>query len=145
MLKALADRLAEALAEYLHEAVRKEYWGYVPDEDVPDLMARCRAFLFPGEEDFGIAPIQAMAAGRPVIAYAAGGALDTVVPGTGVLFSEQSVPAIMSAVRDFNPDDCDCAFVRNHARRFDRSVFRSQLLRFLAEAQVPGTSKVPGT
>lgn len=108
------------------------FLGYVPDEDVPDLMARCRAFLFPGEEDFGIAPIQAMAAGRPVIAYAAGGALDTVVPGTGVLFSEQSVPAIMAAVRNFDPDECDRAFMRNHARRFDRSVFRSQLLRFLA-------------
>jgi len=107
------------------------FLGYVPDEDVPDLMARCRAFLFPGEEDFGIAPIQAMAAGRPVIAYAAGGALDTVVPGTGVHFSRQSVPAIMAAVRNFGPDDVDVTFIRNHARRFDRSVFRRQLLAFL--------------
>ncbi len=114
------------------------FLGYVPDDDVPDLLARCRAFLFPGEEDFGIAPIQAMAAGRPVIAYAAGGALDTIVPGTGVHFSEQSVEAIMAAVRDFEPDDCNSVFIRRHARRFDRSVFRRQLLAFL-HAHVPAT------
>jgi glycosyltransferase involved in cell wall biosynthesis len=58
-------------------------WATWPTATCPSLMARSRAFVWPGEEDFGIAPIQAMAAGRPVIAYAAGGALDTVVPGTG--------------------------------------------------------------
>ena len=53
-------------------------------------MARCRALIFPGEEDFGIVPVEVMASGRPVIAYGRGGALDTVIPGkTGLLFSEQ--------------------------------------------------------
>ncbi|NOG48961.1 MAG: glycosyltransferase [Chloroflexi bacterium] len=68
-----------------------EFLGYVPDDELPGLMARAKAFLFPGFEDFGITPVQAQAAGRPVIAYASGGALDTVVPGlSGVLFEEQN-------------------------------------------------------
>lgn len=110
-----------------------EFLGYVADEDLPDLMARCRAFLFPGEEDFGIAPLQAMAAGRPVIAYAAGGALDTVVPGTGVLFARQSVAAIIDAVNTFDPDSVDPDFVRAHAEQFDTRVFKQQLTGFIEQ------------
>ena len=67
-----------------------QFIGRVPEADLPDLMGRCRAFIFPGREDFGIAPVQAMAAGRPVIAFAGGGALDYVRAGhSGVLFEEQ--------------------------------------------------------
>lgn len=107
------------------------FLGYVPDEDLPDLMARCRAFVFPGEEDFGIAPLQAMAAGRPVIAFAAGGVLDTVVPGTGHLFAEQTVTAIIKAVEEFDPAFVETAFVRSHAERFDTLVFRKTLAEFI--------------
>lgn len=107
--------------------------GYVPDDQLPDLMARCRAFLFPGEEDFGIAPIQAMAAGRPVIAYKGGGALDTVVPGTGTLFAEQSVAAIIDAVQSFDATEVDPGFIRTHARQFDTSVFKERLNNFITE------------
>jgi glycosyltransferase involved in cell wall biosynthesis len=65
------------------------FTGRLPDQQVADLMGRCRALIFPGVDDFGITPVQAMAAGRPVIAYAAGGALDTVVEGlTGLFFRE---------------------------------------------------------
>lgn len=109
------------------------FLGFVPDEDLPDLMARCRAFIFPGEEDFGIAPIQAMAAGRPVIAYAGGGALDTVVPGTGVLFAEQSVEAIIQAVEAFDDVQVDSGFITRHAQQFDKTVFQQQLMRFIDE------------
>lgn len=109
-----------------------QFLGYVPDADLPDLMARCRAFMFPGEEDFGIAPIQAMAAGRPVIAYAAGGALETVIPGvTGALFAEQSVAAIIQAVEAFDPNGIDSGRIRRHAERFDTAVFKQQLTTFL--------------
>ena len=108
------------------------FLGFVPDEDLPDLMARCRAFMFPGEEDFGIAPLQAMAAGRPVIAYAAGGALDTVVPGTGRLFNEQTVDAIVEAVEDFDTDSIDTAFVRAHAEKFDVELFKHQMNSFMS-------------
>jgi glycosyltransferase involved in cell wall biosynthesis len=109
------------------------FLGYVPDEELADLMARCRAFMFPGEEDFGIAPLQAMAAGRPVIAYAAGGALETVVPGTGSLFAEQSVDAIIEAVEAFDTSAVDASFIRTHAERFDVSVFTRRLSEFVEQ------------
>ncbi|MEJ2747276.1 MAG: glycosyltransferase [Anaerolineae bacterium] len=111
-----------------------KFLGYVPDEDLPDLMARCRAFIFPGEEDFGIAPLQANAAGRPVIAYAGGGALDTVLPGeTGCLFAEQSVPAIIEAVEQFEPGAMDASCMRHHAEQFDTAVFKQKLTAFIDE------------
>jgi glycosyltransferase involved in cell wall biosynthesis len=111
-----------------------KFLGYVPDADLPDLMARCRAFMFPGEEDFGIAPLQANAAGRPVIAYAGGGALDTVLPGkTGCLFAEQSVDSIVAAVEQFDPNSVDAAYMRRHAEQFDTAVFKQKLTAFIEE------------
>lgn len=109
------------------------FLGYVPDSDLPELLARCRAFIFPGEEDFGIAPIQAMAAGRPVVAYAAGGALETIVPGTGQLFAEQSVAAIIQAIESFDPDSCSTSVLRAHAEKFDVTVFRQQMTSFVEQ------------
>jgi glycosyltransferase involved in cell wall biosynthesis len=104
------------------------FLGRVPDAELPDLMARCRAFLFPGLEDFGIAPVQAMAAGRPVIAYRGGGALDYVVEGkTGLFFDEQTPEALAAAVERFDDDAFDPARLRAHAARFDRSLFKEQL------------------
>jgi glycosyltransferase involved in cell wall biosynthesis len=116
------------------------FLGYVPDDELPDLMARCRAFMWPGEEDFGIAPIQAMAAGRPVIAYARGGALDTVIPGTGALFAEQSVTAIIDAVQAFDPTTADPTFIRERARRFDAAVFKQQISHFVEQKLEEGQS-----
>jgi glycosyltransferase involved in cell wall biosynthesis len=111
-----------------------QFLGYVPDADLPDLYARCRAFVFPGEEDFGIAPIQAMAAGRPVIAYAAGGVLDTIIPGqTGALFAEQSVGGIIQAVEGFDETVVDTAVIRRHAEQFDSTVFRAKIQAFVEE------------
>jgi glycosyltransferase involved in cell wall biosynthesis len=118
------------------------FLGYVPDEALPDLMARSRAFLFPGEEDFGIAPIQAMASGRPVVAYAAGGALDTVVPGvTGVLFQQQTVPAIVQAVESFDPAAVDPARLEATARRYDVSLFRRRLSDFVSQKLSAGRKR----
>jgi len=109
------------------------FLGYVDDNALPDLMARCRAFVFPGVEDFGIAPIQAMAAGRPVIAFNGGGVRETVVPGTGRLFAEQSVDAIIEAVENFDPDGVNQSEIRRHARQFDVSVFNQKLTTFIEE------------
>jgi len=110
------------------------FLGYVPDEDLPDLISRSRAFLFPGEEDFGIAPIQAMAAGRPVIAYAGGGALETVLHGeTGWLFTEQSVPAIIEAVESFEPEAMDVGLMVDHASQYDVAVFKHKMAQFVEE------------
>lgn len=110
------------------------FLGYVSDEDLPGLMARSRAFIWPGDEDFGIAPIQAMAAGRPVIAYAAGGALDTVVPGTGALFAAQTPEAMIDAIEAFDDARVDPVFIRRHAAQFDSAVFRRRLSDFTEQA-----------
>ncbi len=78
------------------------FLGRTPFPILREKLARCRALVFPGEEDFGMVPVEAMASGRPVIAYGSGGALETVAPGvTGVLFDQQSVDALIKAVIDF--------------------------------------------
>ncbi len=111
-----------------------EFLGRVPDDDLPDLMARCRAFMWPGEEDFGISPIQAMAAGRPVIAYAAGGALETVIPGrTGALFYEQTTQSIITAVEQFDEQSYDPWAISAFAANFDTAEFKRKMLRFVEE------------
>ncbi|MEZ4646170.1 MAG: glycosyltransferase [Chloroflexota bacterium] len=117
-----------------------KFLGYVPDSELPDLLARARAFMFPGEEDFGIAPIQAMAAGRPVIAYAAGGALDTVIAGeTGWLFREQSAAAIVRAVEAFDATAVSPARIRRHAEQFDTAVFQHKLTAFIEQKLEEGS------
>ncbi len=110
------------------------FLGRVPDAELPGLFARCRAFLFPGYEDFGIAPVEAQAAGRPVIAYAAGGALDTVIEGvTGLFFREPTPEALAEAVCRFNPRDFNPDVIRQHARQFDKRVFQRKLMTLLEE------------
>lgn len=110
------------------------FLGHVPDADLPELYARCRAYVLPGVEDFGIAPLQAQAAGRPVIAYRAGGALDTVVEGeTGNFFDEPTPEALAAAVRAFDPDTIDPRACAQNAARFDASVFRRKLRQFVEE------------
>lgn len=112
-----------------------EFLGYVPDEDLPGLFARAKAFVFPGYEDFGITPVQAQAAGRPVIAYKAGGALDTVIDGkTGVLFGEQSVEVLMDVLQSFDATAYDPADCRENALRFDADVFRQQINDFVQQS-----------
>ena len=109
-----------------------EFLGRVPDDELPDLLARCRAFLFPGAEDFGIAPVEAMAAGRPVIAYGYGGALDTVIEGTsGTLFPEQTVESLCNALQRFDPTVYDPQAIRRHAEQFDTSVFKARFQAFI--------------
>jgi glycosyltransferase involved in cell wall biosynthesis len=108
--------------------------GYVPDEEVSALMAGCRGFLFPGREDFGIAPVKAMAAGRPVIAFAGGGALDTVVEGvTGAFFHEQTPESLREAVSRFDQMTFDPAVIQRHARQFGTAVFKEQLAALIEE------------
>jgi glycosyltransferase involved in cell wall biosynthesis len=104
------------------------FLGHVPDHELPSLMAHCRAFVFPGREDFGIAPVEAQAAGRPVIAYGEGGALDTVLEGgTGAFFREQTVSSLSHVIRGFDPDDVDPADCRQNARRFSSARYRAEI------------------
>lgn len=112
-----------------------KFLGRVSDADLPDLMARCRAFIFPGLEDFGIAPVQAQAAGRPVIAFKGGGALDTVIPQvTGEFFTEPTVESLVACLREFDATRYDQRAIRTHALKFDKAVFQRQLLAFIERA-----------
>ena len=101
-----------------------EFLGSVSDEDVRRLYRRASAVLLPGEEDFGIAPVEAQACGRPVVALGRGGALETVVEGvTGVLVDEPTAEAFAAGIARARQTVFDPAAIRRHAVRFDRSVF----------------------
>jgi glycosyltransferase involved in cell wall biosynthesis len=110
------------------------FLGRVPNEALPELYARCRAYILPGLEDFAIAPVEAMAAGRPVIAYARGGALDTVVEGvTGTFFAEPSAESLAGAVERVQTLTFDPVTISTHARQFDVGVFRHKLAAWVAQ------------
>lgn len=111
-----------------------QFLGFVPGAELPGLMAECRAFLFSAEEDFGIAPVEAQAAGRPVLAFGAGGSLETVVAGvTGAHFAEQSADCLTEALRRFRPEDYDPARIREHAAGFSESLFRQRIRSLAAD------------
>jgi glycosyltransferase involved in cell wall biosynthesis len=102
--------------------------GPRPFEDLRHHYARCQALIFPGEEDFGIVPVEAMASGRPVIAYGSGGATETVIPKvTGLLFKEQTVEVLVDAVGQCRRIDFDPQKIAAHARQFSRQRFITQM------------------
>lgn len=112
-----------------------EVLGYQPFEVLKDHLQRAKAFVFAAEEDFGIAPVEAQACGTPVIAFAKGGALETVVDGvTGVFFPEQTEASIVAAVdrfeREFQPD---ADAIRRHACTFSTAHFQSEFRTFVEE------------
>ncbi len=112
-----------------------ELLGHVSDEGLRDLMRSTRALLFPQFEDFGMTPLEVNACGRPVVAYGAGGALDTVVDGaTGVLAPEQSVESFVSAIRTLESIRFDPQAMRAHAMRFSRQNFISKIKDAVYEA-----------
>jgi glycosyltransferase involved in cell wall biosynthesis len=127
-----------------------EFLGWLPDGAVSDWYSRCRALIFPGEEDFGIVPLEAMACGKPVIAYGRGGALETIVPydqefkstkkpPTGVFFQEQSVEALMDAIKRFDriEPEFDPVSIRNHALQWDREIFKEKIKKSIFEKIAP--------
>lgn len=122
------------------------FLGWQPDDVVADSYSRCRALLFPGEDDFGIAPVEAMASGRPVIAYGRGGALETIVPfdphgneqdttPTGLFFFEPCVESLIHAVdrlvqieKEFDP-----VAIRKHTLQWDREIFKERMKKKILE------------
>lgn len=105
-----------------------EFLGRVPDAERVRLLQRCSALIVPGREDFGLVSLEAQAAGRPVIAYAAGGSLETVLSGkTGVLFPEATAESLCAVLRAFDPARFSPEVCRAHARQFDVRVFRDRL------------------
>ncbi len=112
-----------------------EFLGWQSNESLRKLYQDCEAFLFPQEEDFGIAALEAMACGRPVIAYKAGGALETVVGGkTGVFFEEQSADSLAEAIARSRGMRFDSQEIRRHALKFDRRHFLKQFADFVDQA-----------
>lgn len=110
------------------------FLGFVPEEQLVRIYARCRALIFPGEEDFGLTPLEANASGRPVIAYAGGGALETVIEGvTGVFFREATAAALAEAVKNITFNAFDPVAMRAHAMKFDKEIFREKIRSFLSE------------
>jgi len=120
-----------------------EFLGYVPDETLAGLYANSRAFLFASLEDFGIAPVEAQAYGRPVIAYGHGGSLETVRvndpqgrPDTGVFFRLQQVDSVIDALRHFEQteDHFLPEAIQDHARRFAPEVFAEAIITYVDNA-----------
>lgn len=127
-----------ALARTANDNIR--FLGHVPFEKLKKYLSCCKALVFPGEEDFGILPVEAMASGRPVIAYGRGGALDTVIDGqTGLLFRDQSADGLVDAVERFERaelEKLDPAALVKHAQRFDEANFRAGIVGLLASQGV---------
>ena len=112
-----------------------ELLGRVEDAERDALMSSARALLFPGEEDFGIVPVEAQAAGLPVIAYEIGGASETVIDGrTGVLFEQQSALGLAAAIERFEGLQLDEQAIRQNAERFGRERFRLEMAAAIARA-----------
>jgi glycosyltransferase involved in cell wall biosynthesis len=105
-----------------------EFTGRVSDAELVDLYAGCRAFLFPPIEDAGITPLEAMASGRPVIAFGHGGALESVVAGeTGEFFTKQTAESLAEVMKNFDPSKYDPLKIRAHAETFDKEVFKQKI------------------
>jgi glycosyltransferase involved in cell wall biosynthesis len=118
------------------------FLGRLPDQDVRDLYRRAAVVLLPGEEDFGIVPVEAQACGRPVVALGRGGACETVVDGeTGLLVYEPGVEAFAARVaeavtRRFEPD-----MIRRHAERFGRDRFGDEMVGTATETAASGRAR----
>ena len=117
--------------------------GHLRDDEVERLMARCRAFVLPGEEDFGIAAVEAMAAGKPVVALRRGGAVETVIDGgTGLLYDEPTVESFLDAVSRLSAARWDAGAIQGRARNFDTARFTERLEGAMARAMHRGSSVV---
>lgn len=112
-----------------------EFLGRVPEEELPRYYAECQAFIFPQEEDFGIVAIEAMASGRPLIAYRGGDIVEHMEEGKmGEYFDEQTKEALISAIRRFQGKKYDPEYIRSKALPFDKERFKATIKDYLAKA-----------
>jgi glycosyltransferase involved in cell wall biosynthesis len=118
------------------------FMGRLSDEAVLHYYAHCRAFILPGEEDFGITPLEAQASGRPVIAYAAGGALASIIDRvTGTFFHKQTVESLVEVLESFDERSYDPQTIRNHALEFDKPRFHRRILQFIEAKMSEGKTR----
>jgi len=127
----------EGPAQRYLQSIAKPNISFLGRADEPtkqELYSKCMAFLYPQEEDFGITAVEAMAAGRPVIALPKGGALETVIPGlTGEFVEEQTWEDIVGEIIRFQPEKYDPQTIRNHAKKFDTAIFKEKIREFIAD------------
>lgn len=122
------------------------FLGGLSDAEVLHYYAHCRALLLPGEEDFGITPLEAQASGRPVIAYGAGGALASIIDGvTGTFFHKQTVESMAEVLSSFDERQFDPQTIRNHALEFDKPRFHRRILQFIEAKMSEGMPRTPRT
>jgi len=111
-----------------------EILGRVSDSELSDLYANCKAFIFPQIEDAGIVPLEAMSAGRPIIALNRGGSLDSMKEGvTGIFFKEQTIEDLSLAINRFEKMEFDVKKIRDHAKQFDVENFKEKIKKFIDE------------
>lgn len=114
-----------------------EFLGRVPDDKLAKCYAECKAFIFPQEEDFGIVAIEAMASGRPIIAYRGGDIPEHMISGQhGIFFDRQTPADIIAAVNKFNENDYDPEAIRASAKKFDKSVFKAKIKDYIEKEYV---------
>ena len=105
-----------------------EFLGLVSDEKLAELYSNAQACIFPQEEDFGIVPLESMASGRPVIAYRAGGSMETIVENkTGIFFDEQTPESLQMAIEKFHNFDFKPEYCRKQAEKFDINIFKNKI------------------
>ncbi len=110
------------------------FLGRVSEDELRRQLGHARALIFPGEEDFGISPVEAQACGKPVVAYGAGGALETVLEGkTGVFFREQGSEALRRAVEECERISWDAEEIRTHAETFSERAFLEKMIAYMEE------------
>lgn len=109
-----------------------EFLGWVDDTAKAELYSRCLAFIYPQEEDFGITAVEAMASGRPVIAYGRGGAMETVVDGlTGIFFNEQTAVSLAEAINNFDSAKFNPEIIKQHAEKFSVAKFKNEIAKYI--------------
>jgi len=108
-----------------------EFLGFVSEKKKAEYLSHCQALIYPQDEDFGITAVEAMASGRPVIAYKAGGALETVIEGeTGIFFENQTWQSLVSTILKFKSEDFDSNKIKNYAEKFSKERFKREIFEF---------------
>ena len=114
-----------------------KFLGWCDNDKLSEIYGMCKALIFPGIEDFGIVPLEAMASGKPVIAFGKGGVLETVVAGgenpTGVFFYEQTSDDLIAALEISEKKNYNPLMIREHALAFDHNLFKSRIKSYIED------------